>query len=1065
MRSKFKWIFTLLVAFTMQFSFAQQKTVTGTVTSDGTKLPGATVSIAGTQQGTQTDENGKFSIKASQGDVLEVSFLGKDTKTVTVGTGNVVNVVLSTSTTNIEVIQIVGAMNIKRTKDATVSAQKQIGNAELTQAAAPNAIQSLAGKVSGLQISTIGNGVVADTKILLRGNRSISGNNNALVVIDGAVSSAGVLTQLPPDVIQTINVVKGAQGGALYGAQGVNGVIIVTTKKGSKTGKFTFGVNSAVDFESVNFVPQRQMEYGQGWATDSGFSGPGVVPTFVPFENGSWGPAYSDPGMGPIVPTGLPQADGNFLYTEWKPIKDNIKQFFKTGTIFQNGFNFNVGGDDSYAFLSANRQNTDFVVEGDQLVRNSFLFKAGKKLGKFSIDGSINYITQRTSQTDSGLFDDLIQTATNIPVGRFGQAGGLNQHHWTIYATSPYWTSKNVRFDNRSDIMNGVINLGYELNKNINVTYLGNVKIQGADAQSHNNGFTEEVNTLYNFGDYDYWGSTSETYTGLLGGGGAITSSYFANQSTSRNYYGDIMINFDYKLTDDLGLKFNLGNNIQDNLSRITSQGGTNLDVKGVYQISNVLKPTNPSFLSNGVFRTRTFAGFANADLNYKDYLFLNATARLEQTSVVKNSYFYPSVGVSFIPTKAFASLKDSNTLTYAKLNASYTSTGNTSSITAYNINNLTTVPAGFPFNDLAALEYNKNPTYPTVRPEYVNTFEVGGQLGFFKNDRVTLEGSYYIADTKDLITRVTASSYSGNRTLFDNAGDLRNKGYEIDLGLRPIFNNNFKWDLRASYSTYSTKVTSLSAGVDQVNLQSNAQIGIFAQVGEEFPLIKGTTFVRDANGNIVVDANGNPTRNSTFTKLGKGVPDYIVGLTNSFEYKGLKLTVVADYRTGASAWSEAKNLLYFTGGDIDTAGFDRTQGYVIPGSVTSTGEANTVPANNDASYPGVLNYFTSVHRQVGETSVIDASALKIRELSLSYSLPKKMIDKAGIQTLRIGVNARNPFIFLADGTLLKAKNGGENHGYGDPEASNTTGNAQGIMNIGQYPTTRTLGFSVNLTF
>lgn len=1065
MRSKFKWIFTLLVAFTMQFSFAQQKTVTGTVTSDGAKLPGATVSIAGTQQGTQTDENGKFSIKAAQGDVLEISFLGKVTKTATVGAGNVVNVVLATVPETIETVVIQGAMGIKRTKDAVVSAQKQIGNAELTQAAAPNAIQSLAGKVSGLQISTIGNGVVADTKILLRGNRSISGNNNALVVIDGAISTAGVLTQLPPDIIQSINVIKGAQGAALYGAQGVNGVVLVTTKKGSKTGKFTFGINSAVDFENVNFVPKRQMEYGQGWATDPGFAGPGVIATFVPFENGSWGPSFKDPGMGAVVPVGLPQADGNFLFTEWKPIKDNIKQFFKTGTLFQNGFNFNVGGEDSYAFLSANRQNTDFVVAGDQLVRNSFLFKAGKKFGKFNIDGNINYITQRTSQTDSGLFEDLIQTASNIPVGRFGQLGGLNQHHWTVYATSPYWTSKNVRFDNRSDIMNGVINLGYELTKNINVSYLGNVRIQGTDAQSHNNGFTDEVNTLYNFGAYDYYGVTSETYSDLLGGAGQITSSYFANQSTSRNYYGDIMFNFDYKLTDDIGLKFNIGNNIQDNLFRITTQGGTNLDIKGYYHINNVLNPANPSTLDNRVVRSRIVAGFANVDLNYKDYLFLNATGRLEQSSVVKDSYFYPAVGVSFIPTKAFASLKDNKTLTYAKVNASYTSVGNTSSVGTYAINNLATVPAGFPFGNLSALAYNINPTDPNIRPEFVNTFEVGAQLGFFKNDRVTLEGSYYVADTKDLITRTTSSSASGNASLFTNAGDLQNKGYEIDLGLRPIYNDNFKWDLRTSYSTYKTTVTALSAGVNQVNLQSNNQIGIFAEVGEQFPLIKGTTFVRDANGNIVVDANGNPTRNSTFTKIGKGVPDYIIGLTNSFEYKGLKLTVVADYRTGASAWSEAKNLLFFTGGDLDTAGFDRNLGYVIPGSVTSTGAVNTVPAANNASYPGVLNYFTSVHRQVGETSVIDASALKIRELSLSYSLPKKMIDKAGIQSLRIGVNARNPFVFLADGTLLKAKNGGENHGYGDPEASNTTGNAQGIMNIGQYPTTRTLGFSVNLTF
>ncbi len=345
-----------------------------------------------------------------------------------------------------------------------------------------------------------------------------------------------------------------------------------------------------------------------------------------------------------------------------------------------------------------------------------------------------------------------------------------------------------------------------------------------------------------------------------------------------------------------------------------------------------------------------------------------------------------------------------------------------------------------------------------------MNTFEVGAQLGFFK-DRVTLEGSYYVANTKDLITRSTTSSASGGGVYLTNIGDLENKGFEIDLGLTPVKTANFRWDIRTSYAAYKTVVTSLQDGVNNLNLQTFGQVGIFAEVGEQFPLIKGTSFVRDANGNIQVDANGNPLKTSTFEKLGKAAPDYIIGLTNSFEYKGFKFTAVADFRTGGSVWTEAKQLLLFTGGDLETAGFDRSQGYVIPGSVTTSGAVNTVPVANDASYEGTLNYFTTNYRFIGEANVVDATALKIRELSLSYALPKKLIEKAGLETLRFGVNARNPFVFLADGNFIKAKNGLENHGYGDPEASNTLGNAQGLMNVGQYPTTRTLGFSVNLTF
>ena len=835
-----------------------------------------------------------------------------------------------------------------------------------------------------------------------------------------------------------------------------------TTHPISPKDKFTFGFNSSVDFENVNFVPERQMQYGQGWASDPGFddpSLPGVLSTFVPWENGSWGPAFNTPGFPAQVPVGLPQADGNFFFSDWKPIKDNIKQFFQTGTVYQNGFNFNVGGEDSYAFLSVNRQTTDFVVDGDNLVRNSFLFKAGKKFGKFSIDGNINYITQTTTETDSDLFDDLIQTASNVPVSRFKNSG--NEGHWTVYAQNPYWITKAVRNDARSNTINGVISLGYKLNKNIDLSYTANVQVRNTDAQSHRDAFTN-IGTTFSIAPYTYYGADAETYEAL--GGSASTSSYFANQSSTRNIYGDLLVNFDYELTKDLGLKFNLGNNIQDRMFRVTSQGGSNLDVPGFYHINNVLNPANPSTLDNRFVQSRIVAGFVNADLNYKNYLFLNATARIEQFSAVKNSYFYPSVGVSFIPTKAIESLKNNKVLNYAKLNASYTSVGNTSAVGVYQTNELTSIPQGFPFGDLAALGYNRAPTDPNIKPEFVNTFEVGAQLGFF-NDRITLEGSHYVANTKDLITRATASSASGNSSILTNVGELENKGFEIDLGFTPIKTNNFKWDVRTNYTTYKTKVVSLAAGATSVNLQSNTQVGIFAEVGEEFPLIKGTAFVRDGAGNIIVDANGVPQRTSTFQKLGKGVPDYILGLTNSFEYKGFRLTAVADLRVGASAYSFARNLLLFTGGDMDTAGFDRTQGIVVPGSVTTTGAVNTTPVASDASAVGVLNYFTTTYRAVGEANVIDASALKIRELALSYSLPKKLIEKAGLESFRIGINARNPFIFLADGSLLKANNGIENRGYADPESSNTTGNAQGIINIGQYPSTRTFGFTMNLTF
>jgi TonB-linked SusC/RagA family outer membrane protein len=1055
----------------MQFSFAQEKTVTGTVT-DG-KLPLPAANIKGAKGSVAADMDGKFSINAKPGEVLVVTYQGYESSSITVGAANNYKVSLKEKAKVLEDV-VVGPMGIKRTKDAVVSAQKTVSSKELNQASNPNAIQALTGKVSGLQISTVSNGVSADTRILLRGTRSLTGDNQALVVIDGAISSATVLGQLPPDVIENVNVIKGAQGAALYGSQGVNGAILVTTKKGTKNEKFTFGFNSSIDFENVSFVPKTQQDYGQGWSSGYNFAFPGTDPRsgnpqYSPFENGSWGPSYSDPNWaGTVVPVGLPQANGQFITTKWEPIKDNIKKFFRTGTISQNSFNFNVGGPDSYAFLSVNRQSTDFVVQDDRLIRNSFLFKAGKRLGKFSIDGNANYISQSTSETNAFLMDGLLQTPSNVPVDAFGDQ---NQHHWTVFATSPNWTIKNERQDNLTNTFNGIISLGYEFTKNISINSTSNLRMRDTEFQTHKNAFTTlEANTPYDFGQYTNDGTNQSTYSTLLGGAGVITSNYYANQSSSRNIYNDLLVNFNYKLTNKIGLKANIGNNIQDTYFREMSQGGTNLDVPGFYNISNVLLPDNPTTLRslgyyNRILRTRRVAGFVNIDLSYEDYLFLNATDRIEQMSTIAKSYQYPSLGVSFIPTKAFEGFKDNKVINYMKLNASYTSVGNASAVSPYAVNETTRIPQGFPFGNLAALAYNYTPTDPNIKPEYVNTFEIGSSIGFFK-DRITLEGSYFNAQTKDLISAKTASSPSGASSLTSNIGNLSNKGFELDLGVTPVKTANFKWDMRFSYSTYKTKITSLGDGVTSINLQQPfAQVGIFAEVGEDFPLIKGTTFQRDGNGNIIVGANGAPLRNSAFTRLGKATPDYIVGFTNNFEYKNLKLTLVADFRTGASVWSEAKNLMFFTGGDLDTAGFDRTQGYVVPG-VTTTGAVNTVPYGNDASISGTNNYFTSVHRAVGETSVIDATALKIREIALSYGLSKKMLKGSGIESFRIGVNARNPFVFLADGKLIKPRGGlAANNGYGDPEAANTAGNAQGIMNIGQYPTTKTVGVTLNLTF
>ncbi len=1051
MRSKFKWIFTLLVAFTMQFSFAQEKTITGAVTDASGPLPGVNVVVQGTQRGVSTNFDGTFSIKAKEGEKLVFSFMGLTDVVKTVGASNVMNVVMQEDSKILEAV-VVTAVGIKKRQDAITSSNQVVKAKELVQANAPNVIQSLAGKVSGLQINNTSNGVKSDNKITLRGARSISGNNEALVVIDNAISTAAILSQMAPDVIETVNVLKGAQGAALYGADGVNGVIIVTTKKGNKDEKMTVSVNSSVDFESVSYMAERQTRYGQGWSGGH-----------VSYENGAWG-AEMDGSMQAV---GLAQADGTFIMSPYSPIKDNIKKFFETGTIFQNGISISGGSvATGYVSFSANKQKTDFVVDGDKLDRSSFVFKGGKKIGKFTVDGTVNYFSEKTKTTTSALLSELYQAATNIPVERFKNSG--NEGAWTSYYRNPYWMSQNIRFEDRTDFMSGIIALNYEINKNINVNYTGQMRFRQFNDMYYKNGYVD---------------------LNQVGGGDHTTVSQFdQSNSNQRIYYGDLMFNFDYMLAEKLSFKMNLGNNIQDSFAKITSQGGDNLTIPGLYNIGNITglprfgtnyTPGTAAIpgayngekfgLANGWTRNRKIGVFANVDFGYNDFLFLNLTGRNDWDSRLvgtdTDNYFYPSAGISIVPTKMDA-LKDGKVLNYAKLAASFTRVGNSSAIGTYAINDRYLSGTGFPFGNNSSFTPVTNPTDANVKPEFVTTAEITGNLAFFK-DRLTLDASAYKSVTTDLITQASTSSASGIVEVTTNVGKMTTKGIEIDLGFTPIKTENFKWENRLGYSTYKSIVNEVSPTSDEVSLQDNGEVGVFAVKGEEFPLIKGTAYARDPEGRVIIDpTTGNPVRANEYQVLGKATPDYIINYNTAVEYKGIRLAAVFDYRTGHQFYSGTKDWISWSGHLYESAINGRT-GFIYPNSVIETAPGvyspNTSVVTGGNTYSSFISYFQDEYADIAENSILDATALKVREISLSYTLPAKLIESTKLASVKFGVNARNPFVFLPK----------ENRGYSDPEFSNTDDsnpaavntNANGISSVGKYPQTRTFGFSINVTF
>jgi TonB-linked SusC/RagA family outer membrane protein len=1033
-----------MLALTVQFSFAQEKTVTGVVSDASGTLPGANVVVQGTKTSTQTDANGKYSIKAKVGDMLVFTFVGMADATAKVGAANVYDVKLKEGKMLVDVV--ITGMNIKRKADAITSSYTLVKADELNRASAPNAVQALIGKVSGLQINTTNSSVGAENRVVLRNARSITGNNQALVVIDGAISSLGTLQQIPPETILSVNVMKGAQSAAIYGSDGVNGVIVVTTKKGGND-KFSVTFKSSADVSEIAYTPIRQMRYGQGW--DGMHSN---------IENGSWGPEYD----GSLQPVGMAQANGTFIMAPYVGNQNNIKDFFKTGFITQNGINISAGSlDKGYVNFALNRLENDFIVKGDNLKRNSFLFKAGKKVGKFSVEGNVTYITTNIKQAETNLYGSLLQAATNIPISAFENSG--NDHRWTVYEDNPYWLRDNQRQILSNNNLAIITTLGYEFNKHLNVSYLANLRTVTNDDLRYRNQFVDTNGVLA----ATYGFNLPNTDAALL-----------ATTDFTRVFYGDLLFNFDYLLTKDISFKATLGNNIQDSYFKSNEVGGINFAIPGVYNISNVLNPYTQSALvfdndagsrtlANRYSQLRKVGVFATADFGYKDYLFLNLTARNDWSSRFaknNNSYFYPSAGISFIPTKAFDAIKDNRILNYMKIGASITRVGNDSAVGIYGINQTAVTGIGYPFGNNSYVQQTR-PTFSDIKPEFVTTKEAFVNFGFLK-DRVTLDLSYYISDTKDLITRRDVSYASDYINILDNVGSLQNKGYEIDLGFTPVKSEDargFRWDNKLNFAQSKTTITALKNGLTSVSLRNPSSLaGIYADLGEEFPLIKGSTYLRDDMGRIIVDGSGNPSIDAKQHILGKTTPDYIIGFTPSISYRGVKLSATMDYRTGHQFFASTKSDLSRNGSTIETA--ENRGGFIMPNSsydynndgVYSANETNTTVVTGAGGTPNYINFVDKYYRLAGENFVLDATAFKLREASLSYTFEPSVIKSTGLTALSIGINARNPLTLFAK----------QNRNYGDPEAAETSGNAAGydVFNA-RYPAQSSYGFSLNLTF
>ncbi len=1056
MKAKWNRLWTFVLVFVVSLVFAQAQTlqISGTVSDrSGVPIPGVNITIEGTSQGTSTDFDGNYSISVVLGQTLQFSSIGFQDQSITVDSDEELDVVMQEGTSLDEVV--VTALGIEKTPDAVTSSQQIVSSESLTRAANPNPVEALSGKVVGLRISQTSSTVDASNSIQLRGMRTITGNNEALIVIDGVKSDADVLSSLPSDQIASINVIKGAQGAALYGADGVNGVIVVSTTKGSKNGlQITY--NGSVDFENVAFIPKRQVKYGQGWSH-----------VRDQYENGAWGPeldgsetAYGIPmydydGDGVITLDGLgwgagtPDSGDNpaAFIGPYKARPNEVKNFFKTGLNYRNSITLNTGSEAGYLLFNIDHNRRDFIIKDDKMDRSSMMLKGGATIDKFSFTGGFNYIRTDVRQTPieyngstgSAVYHNLLQSGADIPITWYEQYPD-NANSWNMYYLNPYWTIKHLRENRMRDFFNATAGVSYEINDHINIQYTGNLRRTFQKTRTHRDGFSADI------------------YSGFIDD---IASGFFQKDEDWFDYYGDFMINFDYDLTDLWSFKANVGHNYQENRYEVAENGGQNLQVEGVYNMANVTQLTPLADLENGHFRKNSHAIFGNIDISYEDYLFINLTARNEWSSVLpksNNTYFYPSAGVSFLPTKAFEFGGD--ILDRVKISANWTRVGNSSAVDWYIINKTTRIGSGYPFDGVISYRDYMSPADPHIKPEFVTSSELNLEMNFF-NQRITLDGSIYQQDTDDLITSQTTSSTSGIESQLINIGKMRARGAEVSLGFVPVQTLDFEWNVNVGYSFNESKVLKVSDETNEVALETGDAWGIYAQEGALFPLIKVTKMERDPEGRVIVNPNnGNPLITSSLKNAGIAVPKSIYNFSTSISYKGFKLSAVADLRLGSKVIAENISNLAFNGTLWESGEFDRNNGgAVLPNSVIPDGNGgyveNTSVQTGGDDYDDFLEYYSSIYPGIGENLVVGGNAFKLREVALSYSLPNTILDNIGLREVNIGVHARNIF----------SKFSKDNLNYVDPETSAFGGNVVGFAGADQYPITKAYGASLTIKF
>ena len=1004
-------VFSLLV---MQ----AQRTISGQVSgADGSPLIGVNVSEQGTSSGTVTDFDGNFSISVSDGASLVFSYLGYETQTVGVGDQTSMMVVLAEGVALDEVV--VTALGISREKKSLTYSAQTVNTEDLALARDLNVVNSLSGKVAGISISPSGSGVGGASRVILRGNRSIAGNSQPLYVIDG-VPILGDITDVNPDDIENISVLKGPNAAALYGNRANNGAIIITTKKG-KDGKFVISLNTTYTLSQPQILNNFQNSFAQGNNN-----------TYNANSEDSWGPAIS--GQAADHWSNNPEFSTSGYTLSAQP--DNVSDFYQTGANFATNLSASGGTDKSQTYFSYTYTDASGVVPSNALKRHNAHIRLTNQLNsRLTLDTKLNYIREdvNNSISQGESYDNPSRHALRLPRTirtadaenfEFINSAGLNrQHYWNPGSNggaNPYWTFNRNTNQRDVDRIIGLASLSYDITDKLKV------QVRSAFDRVNRQNETRQWNDSYIIAD---------------------NGVYNVTKIDGHELNNDILLSYNTDVTSDFNVGVSVGaNSRKERGASLTGRvdRGTGLIVPNFFTLSN----TNDGFTDNNFGSPKdvnSVYGFAN--LAYKDAIYVDLTARNDWSSTLPPdawSFFYPSIGVNVI----LSDLVDlPEVITFAKVRSSFATVGNdtdpyqtlrTASLSAGGANGYLNISGTIPNSALL--------------PEKTRSVEVGADLRFFSN-RVGLDFTYYKSNSENQLFSVALPVGSGASQFFTNGGDVENKGIEAILKLTPVKTSDFRWDIGVNFTRNTSTVVKINDERPRIQVSSDFLRAFFIEQGEPWGNVFSRGFERNEGGDIIVGADGLPLITGGRTVLAANYnPDFLAGISNTINYKDIYLSFLIDIRQGGSVTSMTNAILYGGGQTEETVpgrdGFVFGQGdYAKWGNaVNEDGSAN----NKQITAEQFWNLVGGRNAPVGEAFAVDASNMRLRELVLGYKLP---IKSNAISSAKVSVVGRNLFFFYnAAGDF-------------DPEVIVGTGKeAEGFSSFAP-PTIRTIGLNLSLKF